>query len=68
MKASPDGASVGRADSAERVRQTQRKLASQRRVTGTKTCTATMGQEAVSVVDASLRVYGVERLRVADGR
>ncbi|MBI0538418.1 GMC family oxidoreductase [Roseomonas sp. KE2513] len=29
--------------------------------------TAKMGQDAISVVDGTLKVYGVERLRVADG-
>ena len=32
-----------------------------------QTCTAKMGQDAMSVVDGNLRVYGVERLRIADG-
>src|SRR5258707_15895742 len=31
------------------------------------TCTARMGQDDLSVVDAKLRVYGVKNLRVADG-
>jgi choline dehydrogenase len=31
------------------------------------TCTAKMGQDDLSVVDAQLRVYGVKNLRVADG-
>jgi len=31
------------------------------------TCTAKMGQDGLSVVDAKLRVYGVSKLRVADG-
>jgi choline dehydrogenase len=31
------------------------------------TCTAKMGQDGLSVVDAKLRVYGVSNLRVADG-
>ena len=32
-----------------------------------QTCTAKMGQDAMSVVDATLRVYGLEHLRIADG-
>jgi choline dehydrogenase len=32
-----------------------------------QTCTAKMGNDPLSVVDNRLRVYGVERLRVADG-
>ncbi|MGW7694581.1 GMC family oxidoreductase [Streptomyces asiaticus] len=32
-----------------------------------ETCTAKMGRDEMSVVDASLRVHGVEGLRVADG-
>jgi choline dehydrogenase len=32
-----------------------------------QTCTAKMGRDAMSVVDGSLRVYGVEGLRIADG-
>jgi choline dehydrogenase len=31
------------------------------------TCTAKMGQDAMSVVDSKLNVYGVENLRIADG-
>jgi choline dehydrogenase len=32
-----------------------------------QTCTAKMGKDEMSVVDGNLSVYGVERLRVADG-
>lgn len=32
-----------------------------------QTCTAKMGRDALSVVDGSLRVYGVGGLRIADG-
>jgi choline dehydrogenase len=32
-----------------------------------QTCTAKMGQDAMSVVDGKLKVYGVEHLRIADG-
>lgn len=32
-----------------------------------QTCTAKMGRDAMSVVDASLKVYGVDGLRIADG-
>ena len=32
-----------------------------------QTCTAKMGRDSMSVVDAQLKVYGVEKLRVADG-
>jgi choline dehydrogenase len=32
-----------------------------------ETCTAKMGRDAMSVVDADLKVYGIERLRIADG-
>jgi choline dehydrogenase len=32
-----------------------------------QTCTAKMGRDTMSVVDANLKVYGVENLRVADG-
>jgi choline dehydrogenase len=41
-----------------------------RRAAGTyfhQTCTAKMGRDAMSVVDGSLRVYGVQGLRIADG-
>jgi choline dehydrogenase len=41
-----------------------------RRAAGTyfhPTCTAKMGRDAMSVVDGSLRVYGVQGLRIADG-
>lgn len=31
------------------------------------TCTAKMGTDKMSVVDAKLRVYGIENLRIADG-
>jgi choline dehydrogenase len=31
------------------------------------TCTAKMGQDDLSVVDTQLRVYGVKKLRIADG-
>jgi choline dehydrogenase len=31
------------------------------------TCTAKMGRDETSVVDASLRVHGIEGLRIADG-
>ncbi len=31
------------------------------------TCTAKMGQDDLSVVDAQLRVYGAKKLRIADG-
>jgi choline dehydrogenase len=30
-------------------------------------CTAKMGRDAMSVVDAQLKVYGIEKLRIADG-
>ena len=32
-----------------------------------QTCTAKMGHDAMSVVDGNLKVYGTERLRIADG-
>ncbi|MBB4003630.1 choline dehydrogenase [Aurantimonas endophytica] len=32
-----------------------------------QSCTAKMGRDAMSVVDASLKVYGIDGLRVADG-
>jgi len=32
-----------------------------------ETCTAKMGRDAMSVVDARLRVYGIDNLRIADG-
>ena len=32
-----------------------------------QTCTAKMGQDAMSVVDGSLKVCGIEQLRIADG-
>jgi choline dehydrogenase len=32
-----------------------------------QSCTAKMGRDPMSVVDAQLKVYGVGRLRVADG-
>jgi choline dehydrogenase len=32
-----------------------------------QTCTAKMGRDDMSVVDGELKVYGVERLRIADG-
>jgi choline dehydrogenase len=32
-----------------------------------QTCTAKMGQDTMSVVDRKLKVYGNERLRIADG-
>jgi choline dehydrogenase len=32
-----------------------------------QTCTAKMGRDSMSVVDAQLKVYGIENLRVADG-
>jgi choline dehydrogenase len=41
-----------------------------RRSVGTfwhQSCTAKMGRDAMSVVDAQLKVYGIERLLIADG-
>jgi choline dehydrogenase len=32
-----------------------------------QTCTAKMGQDAMSVVDGTLKVYGIQNLRIADG-
>jgi choline dehydrogenase len=32
-----------------------------------QTGTAKMGQDSMSVVDGALKVYGIERLRIADG-
>src|SRR5260370_39071538 len=32
-----------------------------------ETCTAKMGRVSMSVVDASLKVYGIDNLRIADG-
>jgi choline dehydrogenase len=32
-----------------------------------QTCTAKMGRDSLSVVDAQLRVYGIRNLRIADG-
>jgi choline dehydrogenase len=32
-----------------------------------QTCTAKMGRDSLSVVDAKLNVYGIENLRIADG-
>ena len=32
-----------------------------------QTCTAKLGRAAMSVVDAELKVYGIEKLRIADG-
>ena len=32
-----------------------------------QTCTAKMGLDTMSVVDARLKVYGIENLRIADG-
>ena len=32
-----------------------------------QTCTAKMGRDAMSVVNAKLQVYGIQNLRVADG-
>jgi choline dehydrogenase len=32
-----------------------------------QTCTAKMGRDSMSVVDANFKVYGIEKLRIADG-
>jgi choline dehydrogenase len=32
-----------------------------------QSCTAKMGRDAMSVVDHRLKVYGIDRLRIADG-
>lgn len=32
-----------------------------------QTCTAKMGRDSMSVVDAKLKVYGIDNLRIADG-
>jgi choline dehydrogenase len=32
-----------------------------------QSCTAKMGRDAMSVVDAQLKVYGIDKLRIADG-
>ncbi len=32
-----------------------------------QTCTAKMGRDAMSVVDSRLKVYGIDKLRIADG-
>jgi len=32
-----------------------------------QTCTAKMGRDSMSVVDSQLKVYGIEKLRIADG-
>jgi choline dehydrogenase len=32
-----------------------------------QTCSAKMGRDPMSVVDGHLQVYGIEKLRVADG-
>jgi choline dehydrogenase len=32
-----------------------------------QTCTSKMGRDSMSVVDAQLKVYGIENLRIADG-
>jgi choline dehydrogenase len=32
-----------------------------------QTCTAKMGHDAMSVVDGSLKVHGIDNLRIADG-
>ncbi|MEY2605295.1 MAG: choline dehydrogenase [Verrucomicrobiota bacterium] len=31
-----------------------------------QSCTAKMGRDSVSVVDANLKIYGIENLRIAD--
>ena len=32
-----------------------------------QTCTAKMGRDSMSVVDAQLQVYGIQNLRIVDG-
>jgi len=32
-----------------------------------ETCTNKMGRDAMSVVDRALKVYGIDKLRIADG-
>ena len=32
-----------------------------------QTCTAKMGRDSMSVVDGNLKVFGIEKLRIADG-
>ena len=32
-----------------------------------ETCTARMGRDPMAVVDSDLKVYGIDKLRVADG-
>jgi len=32
-----------------------------------ETCTAEMGRDSMSVVDSHLKVYGIDKLRIADG-